>query len=205
QDAVRRSRGVEGWTTAAMAGVLALGVGVIWAIALRTLGQTDVLGLLVAGLPPNVLRGLNTLLQQSMLLVIVLASLYALAQLFNVVLMAVLARANRLLPAQALTLTVWARWPVLVLLFAAMVLASQPPSLSLAVWALGLLGLWAVAELVGQLRALVDLGGVARVSLGRALGLGFAVPFALGILTLGFIAAATRPELRFLWHLVTRS
>lgn len=205
QDAVRRSRGVEGWPTAAMAGVLALGVGVIWAIALRTLGQTDVLGLLVAGLPPNVLRGLNTLLQQSMLLVIVLASLYALAQLFNVVLMAVLARANRLLPAQALTLTVWARWPVLVLLFAAMVLASQPPSLSLAVWALGLLGLWAVAELVGQLRALVDLGGVARVSLGRALGLGFAVPFALGILTLGFIAAATRPELRFLWHLVTRS
>ncbi|MEM6785784.1 MAG: hypothetical protein AAF624_18840 [Bacteroidota bacterium] len=205
QDAVRRARGVEGWQTAAMAGVLALGVGVIWVIALRTLGQTDVLGLLVAGLPPNVLRGLNMLLQQSMLLVVLVGSLYALTQLINVVAMAVLARANRLLPAQALTLTVWARWPMLVLLIAAMALASQPPSLGLAVWALGLLAVWVVAELIGQIRALVDLGGVAQVPLARALGLGFVVPFLLGLLTLSFVAAAARPELEFLWHLVTRS
>ncbi|MEM8599147.1 MAG: hypothetical protein AAGF99_04435 [Bacteroidota bacterium] len=205
QDAVRRARGVEGWQTAALASVLALGVGVIWAIALRTLGQTDVLGLLAAGLPPNVLRGLNTLLQQPVLLVVLLASLYALVQLINVVAMAVLSRANRLLPAQALTLTVWARWPMLLLLIAAMALASQPPSLGLAVWALGLLGVWVFAELVGQIRTLVDLGGVTRVSWARVLGLGFAVPFVLGVLTLGFVAAAARPELVFLWHLVTRS
>ncbi|MEM8557821.1 MAG: hypothetical protein AAGG50_08345 [Bacteroidota bacterium] len=205
QDAVRRARGVESWPTAALAGVLALSFGVVWGIALRTLGHTEGLTLLASGLPEHILRGLNLLLRQPALLVVLLASLYALGLLLNVILMAVLAPPNRLLPAQALTLAVWARSLMLLPLGVAMVVASQPPSLGLALVALGLLAAWLVLELVAQVRSLIDLAGVARMGLGRVLGVGFLVPFALTVLTLGFVAAAARPELLFLWHVVTRS
>jgi len=190
----------------ALAGMgLALAAGVVGAAALRGLARTDALAAATAGPGPAFQGALTRLLGAPLLLVAVLAALYALWLLLNLLWLLLLAgRRRRIRPPQAVTLAVWSRWPVLVLLLAAMALTALSPRAATA-FAPTLLLAWLVAEVLAAGRMLYDFGRVTRVPPGRALGLGFAAPVGLAFVLLALALLRAGPEIAFLWHLATRS
>ena len=206
QEAVRRGRELDAGTSAALAGCLALAAGVLTTIALRTLARTDALALTLAPLAEGTREGIVTLLTAPVGLALLVTALYALWLVIVMVwLFALTGTAHRIRPQQAITLAVWPRWPLLVLMLGALLVATMPAGLAAARWAVALLALWAAVEVVALARTLGDFGSVSGVPTERALGLGLLVPLGLAVAVGVAVAWAVGPELSFLWHVATRS
>jgi hypothetical protein len=86
---------------------------------------------------------------------------------------------------------------------AALLLAGLSPQTATAL-APAILGVGLLAETIAGYRMLLDFASVTRVPLGRALAVGFGLPFALAIAGLVWLSVAARPEAAFVWHLATR-
>ena len=206
QEAVRRGRELDATTSAALAGCLALAAGVLTTIALRTLARTDALALTLAPLAEGTREGVVTLLTAPVALALLVTAIYALGLVLVMVwLFALTGKEHRIRPQQAITLAVWPRWPLLVLMLGALLVATMPAGLAAARWAVALLALWAVVEVVALARTLGDFGAVSGAPPERALGLGLLVPLGLAVALGVAVAWAVGPELSFLWHVATRS
>jgi hypothetical protein len=203
RESIQRGRALEGWANLGLAVVLAISAGVIGALALQAAAQTVVIESLVSGTAPETQARVMSVLATPLATIALVSVIYAVWLLLSMLWMLALAgRHHRVRPAQALTLAVWSRWPVLVLMVAAVLLAAQ--SEETLRWAPLLLSLWALAEFTAGVRMLYDFGRVTRVPMPRALALGLGVPLVLGVvLGLGTWWVA-QPELSFLWHLATR-
>lgn len=203
REAIQRGRGVEGVANLGLAGVLVVSAGVIGAFALQAATQTVVVESLVNGLAPETQARVVGALATPLATIALVSVLYAVWLLLNMLWMLALAgRRYRVRPGQALTLVVWSRWPVLVLMVGAVLLAAQTGETLR--WVPLLLSLWAVAELVAGVRMLYDFGRLTRVPMPRALALGLGVPLVLGVVLGIGLWWAVRPELSFLWHLAMR-
>ena len=206
QEAVRRGRELDATTSAALAGCLALAAGVLTTVALRTLARTDALALTLAPLAEGTREGIVTLLTAPVGLALLVTAIYALwLVLLMVGLFALTGKDYRIRPQQAITLAVWPRWPLLVLMLGALLVATMPAGLAAARWAVALLTVWAVVEVVALARTLGDFGAVSGVPTERALGIGLLVPLGLAVALGAAVAWAVGPELSFLWHVATRS
>ena len=206
QEAVRRGRELDASTSAALAGCLALAVGVVTTVALRTLARTDALALTLAPLNGGLRDGIVTLLTAPVGLALLVTALYALwLVLIMVWLFALTGEEYRVRPQQAITLAVWPRWPLLALMLGALLVATLPTGLLAARWAVALLVGAVLVEIVALARTLGDFGAVSGVPPERALGIGLLVPVGLAVATGAALMWAVGPELSFLWHVATRS
>ncbi len=202
REALQRGRAAEEWAGVLLAVVLALSAGVIGAVVLYAATETDVLEALVGGLQPEAEARVLALLGASLAVVLLVGIVYGVWLLLNMLWLLVLTgQSYRIRPGQALTLAVWSRWSVLVLMVGAVLAAVQPTTIR---WVPLLLTAWLLIEAVAAVRMLFDFSRVTRVPMPRALLLGLGAP--LGVIAALWLVAfvAVRPELAFLWHLATR-
>jgi hypothetical protein len=203
RESIQRGRAVEGWANLGFAVVLAISAGVIGALALQAAAQTAVVESLVSGMVPETQARVVGVVSTPLAMIALVSVVYAVWLLLNMVwMLALTGRQHRIRPAQALTLAVWSRWPVLVLMVGAVLLAAQ--SEETLRWVPLLLSLWALAELVAGVRMLYDFGRVTRVPMPRALALGLGGPLVIGAVLSFGVWWVAQPELSFLWHLATR-
>lgn len=203
RESLQRGRGVEGWASLGLAVAVALAAGITGAVVLHAAADTDVLEAVVGGLEPLTQARVLRVLAAPLLAGLLVGLAYVLWLLFNMLwLFALTGRKHRIRPVQALTLTVWSRWPLLILMLVAVLVAVQPEASVR--WVPLLLALWLAVEFVAGVRMLFDFGRVTRVPILRAVGLGLIVPLGLlVVLGLGLLVAV-QPELAFLWSLSTK-
>ncbi len=203
REAVQRGYDLSAGQTAVLGLGLATSFGIVGSSALRALGRTDALAAATASWPVGVQERLVVLLGYPLGLVAVLALVGIGWGLLNLLWLNVVVGRRRLRAGQAMSLVVWSRWAWAPLMAAALLLAGVSPQTATAM-APALLGLGLLAEVVAGYRAMLDLSSVAHVPLGRALVLGFAVPFALVVAGAVWLSVAAAPEATFVWHLATR-
>lgn len=203
REALQRGRSVEGWAVLGAAGALVLAAGVLGAMVLQTAAATDVLEAMIGGLEPVVQARVLQVLGEPLAAVLLVGVAYVLWLLLNMVWLFVLTgRRHRIRPGQALTLAVWSRWAVFVLMLVA-VLVTIEPDVSVR-WVPLLLGLWFAVEVVAAVRMLFDFGRVTRVPLPRAVLAGFGVPLLLGLGVVLVVLVVARPEAAYLWNLAMK-
>ena len=205
QESIQRGYDVHAGLSGALALILAGGAGVVAAAALRALGRTDALATATSAWTLEAQARLIGLLGEPLLLAGAVAVGYSAWILFNMIWLFVVAgRRRRVRPQQALTLVVWSRWTLLVLMVAAMLVATMPIRYATTA-APVLLVLWLGLELAATVRMLNDFGAVVHVPLHRSFGLGVVAPLGVLLAIVGGAFFFGRAELGFLWHLATRS
>ena len=203
RETLQRGRGVEGWASIGLAVAVALAAGITGAVILHAAADTDVLEALVGGLEPLTQARVLNVLAAPLAAGLLVALAYIVWLLLNMLWLFVLTgRRHRVRPFQALAFVVWSRWPLLVLMLVAVLVAVQPEASVR--WVPLLLALWVAVEFVAGVRMLFDFGRVTRVPLPRAVGLGLALPLALVVLAGLGLFVAVQPEVAFLWNLATR-
>ncbi|HEX8299571.1 MAG TPA: hypothetical protein VF594_10475 [Rubricoccaceae bacterium] len=203
REAVQRGYDLSAGQTALLGLGLAAAFGIATASALRALGRTDALVAATASWPAAAQERLVGLLGHPLGLAAVLTLLALAWGLLNLMWLGVLVGRRRLRPGQAVSLVVWSRWAWAPLMAAALLLAGLSPQTATAL-APAILGVGLLAETIAGYRMLLDFASVTRVPLGRALAVGFGLPFALAIAGLVWLSVAARPEAAFVWHLATR-
>ncbi|NNF57639.1 MAG: hypothetical protein HKN04_05295, partial [Rhodothermaceae bacterium] len=205
RESIQRGYDLNAGLNAAIAVALALAAGLVGASALRGLGRTDALATATSGWAAESQARLTNLLGEPVLLLALIALLYSLWVLVNMLwLYALAGRRYRIRAQQALTLAVWSRWTVFALMVGAMILSTLASRTATNLVPL-LLGLALLAEVVATARMLVDFGAIAKVPVQRAILLGLGVPMGLMAAGLLVLFIVGRAELGFLWHLATRS
>ncbi len=205
RESIQRGYDLNAGLNALLGVALALAGAVAGASVFRALGRTDALSTAVSSWSPAAQARVNLLLSEPLLLVLLLALCYGLWLLFNIFWLFLLAgRRHRIRAQQALTLVVWSRWAIVVLMVCAMILsATSSPTATALVPMLFLI--WIGVEIIATGRMLIDFGHVTRVPMQRALVLGFGAPLGLIVVILLVVFVGGNAELGFLWHLATRS
>ena len=205
RESIQRGYDLNAGLNAMLGLALSLAGGVAGASVLRALGRTDALSTAVSSWTLDAQARLNQLLGEPLLLVLLLALCFGLWLLFNIFWLYVLTgRRHRIRAQQALTLVVWSRWPVVLLMIWAMMLAAMPPRAATALAPL-LLFVWLGVEIVATGRMLNDFAHVTRVPMQRAMLLGYGAPLGVIGVILIVLFIGGQAELGFLWHLATRS
>ncbi|MEM1057156.1 MAG: hypothetical protein AAGI52_16680 [Bacteroidota bacterium] len=205
REAIQKGYGLSTVVTVSLAAILALTVGLVGATVLRAFAATDALTVAAAGWEPEAQRRMVRLVGSPALLGALIAMLYSAWVMLNVVWVGLIAgRRRRLRPVQALSIVVWPRWPWLLLLLGAMLVASLSPGTA-NVWAAVLLVVALGVETIAAWRSFVDLTYVGYVPQGKAFGIGFGVPFLLFLIGAVALLVTAGGEVGFLWHLAVRS
>ncbi len=205
RESLQRGYDLNAGLNAMLGLTLSLAGGVTGASVLRALGRTDALSTAVSSWTLDAQARLNQLLGEPLILVLLLALCFSLWLLFNIFWLYVLTgRRHRIRAQQALTLVVWSRWPVILLMIWAMMLAAMPPRAATALAPL-LLFVWLGVEIVATGRMLNDFAHVTRVPMQRAMFLGYGAPLGVIAVILIVLFVGGQAELGFLWHLATRS
>ncbi|WP_456429063.1 hypothetical protein [Rhodocaloribacter sp.] len=202
-DAVREGRDVLPMTSALLLLAIAVSVGMTASVVFSAVMDSRAVMPALQWLPGGMRVAVVGLLRQPWLLTLTAGSLYALALATWAGVLAFVARRRRpLAPGQVFMLVVWPRWTLLLLMVAAMVLASRPPSAPVAA---ALAGAWLLLTLWATVRTLLDFARVTRASSGRTLTAALTHPFLLVVVPACFLATAFfGPWLSFLRHLITR-
>lgn len=205
REAVREGRDVLLTASIVLLVCLSLAVAIIWLSVFEVWRTTPQFLLLFDMLPRGTAEFIVTILGRPILLLMLVGSIYGVGLTIWGAILAFLSRKRYpLSPAQALMLAIWPRWSVLVLMLAAMVVATLPDEYAF-IPAAVLLGVWILVTLWAMARTLYDYATVTRVSGGR-LALGFVLnPLILIVLALFVLALRYMPETMFLWHAITRA
>ncbi|MDX1530651.1 MAG: hypothetical protein R3362_03920 [Rhodothermales bacterium] len=204
REQLQRGRATETWATSVLMGVLCIAAGVVAAVVLYALAQTDVLEVLTAVLGEGGQRRFVALIERPWAVTLLVGGIYAVWLVLNMLWMVALAwKGYRIRPGQALVLVVWSRWAVLVLAVAALYLTTLPDGGVR--WIPWLLALWVLAEVWAGVRELYDFARITRVPRVRALLLGIGAPLGVAAALVAVGLALARPELTFLWNLATKT
>lgn len=204
RDAVREGRDVLFGASTVLLITLGAAFGLTLTVVLDVLRETEPFLVAVGWLPKTFQDVAVTLLEDSWVLIVLAGCIYAVGIiLWTFVLSLLSKRAYLISTGQALMLVVWPRWPLFLVMMASMVLAYSTDASTSAVLALA--ASWLVVSVVAAVRTVVDYVLVTRVP----------VPFALLALALNSGVVGTilmliavlpyRPEMRYLWHLASRS
>lgn len=203
RDAVREGRDVMFGASTILLIAISAACGLTVAVIADILRTTDAAAAAVRWLPRSTQDVLVTLLAEPYVLVVLAGCVYAVAMILWTTLLAVLShRRYRIAPGQALMLVVWPRWPLLLVMLGAMVVASTGDADPMA--ALILAGAWVVVSLLSAARALMDFLLVTHVPGYLLIVAALLNP---GVVMIAIAAIAMLPiqsELRFLWHIAGR-
>lgn len=167
RDAIREGRDLLLGSSLIVLLALGLAAGVTVAVGVDILGEVMAFRILLSWLPEPFVFFLARATVEPWLFAFLIAAIYAGLILIWIILMMILSRTRYTLgPGQVLMLVVWPRWPLLVLMLAALALAGSPPpeDALLHVYILGgIAGLWVLVTLHAIVRAVVDYTAIARV------------------------------------------
>ena len=184
---------------------LSMAIGILGSVLLESVRREESFILFVRWLPEVARITLVALLDRPLAMMFLLGSGFAVAVTFWTTVLSVISTQSRrrLLPGQVFTLVLWPRWPVLLLMVAAMVVSTIPHESRLVLVAI-LLGAAIVVNLMASTRTLLDYvaitrGGTIQQVLAIALN-PFLVPLIAALLFAGQYAA----KVQFLMHLLFR-
>lgn len=204
RESVREGRDVLFGTSAVLLTALGISTGLVFSVATSTLQGSDAFTIAFSWLAEPTQESVVAMLANPIIVALAAACIYVLALLIWTLMLALITRTRfPLAPSQVLMLVVWTRWPILLLLLAAMVVGitpnMEPTSVTL------LVGVWLAIELLSAGRTLFDLVGVSRISSTLVIP-GFLLhPVVLFLAAIVLSALAYQPEVTFLWHAFTRS
>lgn len=204
REAVREGRDVLLGASTVLLVSLAAAAGLITYVVLDAVRRMDVFSMAFRWLPETTQGAFVSLFSRPLVLILLAGCLYVIGLLGWTIVLSLLSRRRyRVAPSQALMLVVWPRWPLMLVMIAAMVIAAIPGSNLQATIAMA--GAWLLLSLGAAVRTLLDLVAIARIPPYLLLP---AVLLHPGILVLGAIVIAlipAGPELAYLWHAITRS
>lgn len=205
RDAIREGRDVLTGASMVLLAAISIGVGLLLTVFFLKVQETHSFDLLMQRFSEMTQGRVVALLKQPWLLASFIAAIYALGLLLWALLLALLSRwLAPLRPEQTFMLAVWPRWPMLVLMIGAMAASTYPADTAIPLL-LGLLAAWGLITLSSSARTLHDYSVLTRSSFYALLTLVLTSPvFLLGIVGL-FTALEHASEVRFIWHLLTRT
>lgn len=205
REAVREGRDVLVTASTVLLVALSIAVALIWIVVLDAWRTHSAFLLVWRLLPTAVEEFIITLLAKPVLALILIAGVYAIALTIWSALLAFSSRRRYpVSSAQALMLAIWPRWPVILLMIAAMVLATLPRETAF-VPSLYLIGAWILVMLTSTARTLYDYYSVTKVSPMRLVVGVLLNPIILLLLAAVGLALRYWPETQFVWHAVTRT
>lgn len=205
RDAVREGRELMEGATTGLLVLVGISLGVACTAALSIAREHEVFWVVLRILPDGMHEAAFTLVTQPWLATLAVAAVFVGGVLLWAAALALLTRGRqRLLAAQTLVLIIWPRWTFLLVMVAALVVATLPPDEALALLPY-LVGVYLVLHLYATARTLNDYRNVAFVPVPRVITVLALNPFMLGLLALGFALLQYRYEVAFLWHLLTRT
>lgn len=205
REAVREGRTTIAGMSALLLVVAGLCAGLIATAALEAVQENKAFALLLRQLGPDLQAQVAGMLAHPWLLTLLAAAFYAGALLLWALLLSLFSRrAFSLQPDQALLLVLWPRWPMLLLMTAALVASTLASPLDrwVALAALAgalLVSIWATA------RTLLDFAALSRVSTANVAFLAFTTPLVILTVVILFVGLERSAEVAFLWHVLTRA
>jgi hypothetical protein len=201
RNAVREAREVLPIVSTALLTVVGLSSGMLGALALETVADTAPALAIARMLPETAHGALTAMLSRPILPTIFIGSVSLLGMaIWMGVWMMVAIRKSPLLPSQALMLAVWPKWQLVVLIPAAMAIATLGPGEAI-FWILILLPVWGMSSFWSTVRTAYDLMKISGCSPLAAILIWLVNP----VLLLGLAVAAWiflhSDESRYLWHL----
>lgn len=202
RDAVREGRDVLLGVNAALLTIIGLTTGVVWAVVLRAFSAERSYAMLLRWLSEPARELLAAMAEHMWAAALVFGGIYALSALLWSVILALASRRHYpLAVSQTLMLIVWPRWPVLLLLPAAMVVPYLSHDTAMLVGLL-LLACWAVITIVTTIRTAYDFNEVTRVPFYFSILCWLINPMILLLALVAVLMLANLPETRFLYHLL---
>lgn len=203
REAVREGRDVLLGASTVLLASVGLSCGLVAYVLADAIRTTYAFSLVTRWLPVATQDVVATMLARPFVLIALVGCIYAAMLMAWAVVLSILSRRTyTVAPAQVLMLVVWPRWPLLLVLVAAMVAASRPEPDA---YLLGALAAgWMLVSLASVVRTLIDFTAVTRLPawlLPPAVVLHPAVLAAgvLAVVLLGYV-----PEVEFIWHAAVR-
>jgi hypothetical protein len=204
RDAVREGRDVLFGASTVLLTALGAAFGLTMSVILNVLRETEAFMVAAAWLPRSMQDVVVTILSEPLVLIVLSGCAYAVGMiLWTIILSLVSVRGYRISSGQALMLVLWPRWPLLIIMGAAMVLASPPYASTEA--ALLLAGGWILFSAVAAARTVVDFVLVTRIPIPFTLPCIIFNPGILVTVVVLLTLLPFGPELRYLWHVATRT
>lgn len=165
RDAIREGRDLLLGSALAALILVALAAGVTVTTVLGVIGDTVPARMLFAWLPPDFVEFLALSSYQPLVFLLMVAGGYTLVIIVWSIIIALCSRVHLpLRPGQALMLVIWPRWPLILLMVAALALASVPVETIAEAWPLLIVAaLWLLLTLYATIRAIVDFTAITRV------------------------------------------
>lgn len=205
QDAVREGRDVLFGASMVLLVAVAAAAGTTLYVVLESVRREDAFVALYRWIPEGLQQIGLTLMAEPWALVTLAGVSYAVVLvLWSGLLAALSRRGYMLVGAQGLMLALWPRWPLLLVMAAAMVVGSGTAPLPAALGAVVLMGAWLVVTLYALVRTLVDYTAVTRVPLWVPAVLLVVNPLVIAGLVLLVVWLQAPDRAAFLWHLATR-
>lgn len=186
--------------------VVMISFGIAGTVILDTVRVSEAFSALVRWLPQTSRSTLVALLSNQLVMILVLASVFAVAvTIWTSVLSATTARnRRRLLPGQTFMLVVWPQWPLILAMVAAIVISTLD-KIHAPMWALVLFVLLALALLAAVVRAYRDYAGITRPNFFQTLIACLGNPFVLILIAGIYLSIQYGDKFAFFWHLIVRT
>lgn len=200
RDAIREGRDLLLGSALAALVTVGLAAGVTASVVMGAVGDIVPVRILLAWLPPDVVEFLALSSYQPVVFILMVAGVYAAAMITWAIVIALCSRLHlSLRPGQALMLVIWPRWPLVLLMVAALTLAASPLETAADAWPLFIVvGLWLLVTLYATIRAIVDFTAISRVPLYAPVIAAVLNPFLVAAAIILLIALQYAPEVGFL-------
>lgn len=200
RDAIREGRDLLLGSALAALILVALAAGVTVSVVLESIGDTLPARMLFAWLPPDLVEFLALSSYRPLIFLLMVAGGYTLVTIVWSIVIALCSRVHlRLRPGQALMLVIWPRWPLILLMVAALAVASVPVETMAEAWpVLIVAALWLLLTLYATIRAIVDFTAITRVPAYVPVIVALTNPFFLVAAALLTAALRYAPEVSYL-------
>ena len=203
RDAIREGRGMLLGLASVFLTGLSASVGMLGAVILETVRDEPALVMLFRWLPTRLADVLVELLNQPLMVILLIGSVYAFSLvLWSTILSAMSRRRYPLSPGQVMMLVVWPRWPIFLLMVAAMIMPTIPHEYSMRMCLVLVVGL-VILTLNAMVRSLYDFTTTARVPPLLSIAAAFSNPLVLLLVIIAAAGTQFTPEIRYLWNLIT--
>ena len=203
-ESVREGRDVLFGTSAVLLTALGVATGIAVSASLDAVRDMHAFAMAVSWLPGSTQQVITTLLSSPAILAILAGCIYVFVLLLWTFILALFTRRKYpMAPSQVLMLVAWTRWPILLVMIAAMAIAATPDVDPTAVGIL--FCAWLFIEIAATARTVFDLVRVSRMPAYLGIPCLLLHPGVLVIVVALLSSLAYQPEISYLRHLITRT
>lgn len=205
RDAIREGRDLLLGSSAILLVAVSIAGGIIFSAGVEAIGDLMAFRIILAWLPENFVRAMASVTARPEMFLLFASAVYAALILLWVIFITAFSRLRYALGAgQVLMLVLWPRWPLIILMLAAVAAATRPvETLDQALPILIIWALWILVSLYASVRTLVDFTATSRVPIYVPLVLFFLNPLVLGLIAGTFAIIQYQPDVLFALRVAT--